>query len=585
MRSQEQDLRNVGALETANKIYEISVLASQSTDLQEVLRAIAERILTETGAYYVGIGLVDEKRHEIVHVQGALRTGEAVPEGHRQAIGKGVAGQVVATGRPFSLPNIDLFTDYVPLIPGMKSELAVPLKLGGRVIGVLNLESEELGKFGATEQAMLQALAAPVAQAIQNADQFHRERRRRKQLSLINRVSRILNTGMELDELLNRCCRAIREQLGYGLVAMGLIDDTAENVVLRAVSSRTPILLRLGHSQPIGEGVTGEVISTGVSLVVSDVRERANYVAASEALLTEICCPLRAGGQIFGFIDAENEEPGSLDEEDLLALETIAEHISQAILNRRNLEQIAALRQDLASMVVHDLRSPVTVIQSTLQLLAAQAGARGEGGALAHRDPGTYIRHAQRACDEMLVLIDSLLELQKLESGELKLTTSLCAPADVPRSVVNRLTVIADSREITLKISSQDNLPPARLDLDLVVRVLQNLVANALKFTPPKGTVTVEAREADQATLDWRLPGISQGVLFTVTDTGPGIPEEEHQRIFEKFGVVESRRAGIEAGTGLGLAFCKQAVMAHNGAIWVENADDTGSIFSVLLPL
>jgi signal transduction histidine kinase len=151
--------------------------------------------------------------------------------------------------------------------------------------------------------------------------------------------------------------------------------------------------------------------------------------------------------------------------------------------------------------------------------------------------------------------------------------------------VVTRLQVVAESREITLESGSDEEVPAAQLDLDLVSRVLQNLVSNALKFTPRNGQVIVGAAPAAAEVLETRLPGRGDGVLFTVRDNGPGIPDDERERIFEKFGVVESRKAGIKVSTGLGLAFCKQAVRAHRGAIWVENAPEGGSLFSVLLPL
>jgi signal transduction histidine kinase len=592
MENRDHELRNIGALEAANKIYEIGLLANQSTDLTEVFRAIVGRIASETGASYAGISLVDRKRQLIVHKECVLREGKPPPEGHTQAIGVGVVGQVVATGRPYSLPDISLFSDYISLVEGMRSELAVPLKLGGEVIGVVNVESKELGKFGATTQAVLQALASPIAQAIRSAQLFHAERLRRKQLGLLNQVSSIINATHTLDELLLRACRSIRERLGYGLVAICMVDEKRKNITLAAVATEGPNEVSVGYSQSLGTGVVGEVAVTGASMLVPDVRQRSNYVSVNDQMLSEMCCPLKSRGKVIGCLDAENAAAGSFDGQDLMLLETIAEHLSQAIANRWTLERISQLKNDLTSMIVHDLRSPVTVIQSTLQLLAAQSrkktSAPQEENPAPYRprrDPRSYIQHAQRSCDEMLVLIDSLLELQKLESGDLQLNPSRCAPGDMPRRVAARLAIVAESREITLEAASSDDLPSALLDLDLVSRVLQNLVSNALKFTPPKGRVTVMAAVAPESLLTQRLPSAKRGLLFTVRDTGPGIPEDEQERIFEKFGVVESRRSGVKVSTGLGLAFCKQAVNAHRGEVWVENLAEGGSAFYVLLPL
>jgi len=129
-----------------------------------------------------------------------------------------------------------------------------------------------------------------------------------------------------------------------------------------------------------------------------------------------------------------------------------------------------------------------------------------------------------------------------------------------------------------------DGLPPADLDVDLVTRVLETLVANALKFTPPGGRVDVELRPAEVSQLALCQGSAVEGLSFVVRDTGPGIPVEERERIFEKFAVVESHRAGSRHSTGLGLAFCRAAVRAHGGGIWVDDAPGGGSAFHVVLP-
>jgi signal transduction histidine kinase len=123
-----------------------------------------------------------------------------------------------------------------------------------------------------------------------------------------------------------------------------------------------------------------------------------------------------------------------------------------------------------------------------------------------------------------------------------------------------------------------------RADLDLVLRTVENLVGNALKFTPSGGGVQVAVRPADAAELDRHLAGVARGVLVEVRDSGEGIPLGDQLRIFEKFGVVESRRRRVKVSTGLGLALCKLVVTAHGGAIWVDSQLGQGSRFAFILP-
>jgi len=576
MKHGEKKLRDLGALELATRIYEIGLLTGQSGTLDDVIQAMVQRILQETDASYVGIGLIDAGRRMVEHRWGVLDDGRVQPQGHCQPIGRGVVGQVAATGQSLCLDDVQTFSDYFDVVPGMRSEAAVPLKIGERIIGVLDAESRDVGVFGPASLAMLQALATPVAQAIQNARVVQEERRRANQLTMLNRVSRILTSTMDLDELLERTVEMIRELMDYDLVAVGLLDASGERVVLRAASSRARLDLPIGHSHRLGQGVTGEVVRSGRSLLIPDVQEWPNYISALSTIRCEMCCPLRAGNESFGFLDAESNEPGAFDGQDLLLLETLADHISKAVANVQNLERINQMRDELSSMVVHDLRSPISVIRSSLDMLEPRL-ADPEGSR-------SYLARAQSACDEMLVLIGGLLDLRKLESGEIELKLDPCSAGDLAREVKRRMAVVAEVREITLEVEEEQGLPMARLDLELITRVLENLAANALKYTPAGGQVTIEACRAPEQVARERLSGAATAVLYRVSDTGPGIPAEARERIFDKFAVLESRQAGRGPSTGLGLNFCKQAVSAHGGAIWVESGGEQGSVFCVLLP-
>ncbi len=582
-------LEDLGSRDLAARIYEIGLLASQTGDLDAVLEAVVRRILVETGASMAGIALVDESRGELVHGWGALADGSSIVVPTRQALGQGVVGYVAKSGEPLALDDVRTFPDYLEVVPDMRSEAAVPLKLGGRVLAVLDVESREPAHFTPTELAVLSAIATPVALAIRNAQLFQEERRRANQLALLNRVSRILTSTTDLDDLLRRSVDAIREQLGYDMVALGLLEEERQRVVLRAVSSRVPLAIPPEHAQPIGKGITGEVVRTGLALLVPDVRAWENYVPAAPHIQCEMCVPLRAAGRVFGFLDAESTEAGKFDEHDRLMLETLADHVSQALENARNLRRVEQLREDLTGMLVHDLRTPLTVVRSSVDLIGLQMRRSPPGAeaiATAGRPPQLerYLTQAQSGCEEMLLLIGGLLDLQKLEAGELRPRMERCVPCDLLRSVAERLSVVADARQIAFGTRVSDDVLAAELDPDLVTRVLENLVANALKFTPPGGRVDLELDAAVPEQVERCSAACRTALVFTVRDTGPGIPLEERERIFEKFAVIESRKAGRKHSTGLGLAFCRAAVRAHGGAVWVEGEPGAGSVFRVVLP-
>jgi len=176
-------------------------------------------------------------------------------------------------------------------------------------------------------------------------------------------------------------------------------------------------------------------------------------------------------------------------------------------------------------------------------------------------------------------MINDLLDISKMEDGSLRLDYSDVVPAEVVNHAVQQVASLARDKNLTLAIHLAPDLPPLPADEDKLRRTLVNLLGNAVKFTPEEGTITVSTSliQADS---------ISQfpAVLFSVADTGEGIPKEAFERIFEKFGQVETRKSGRKMSTGLGLTFCKMAVEAHGGRIWVESELGKGSVFSFVIP-
>jgi signal transduction histidine kinase len=242
------------------------------------------------------------------------------------------------------------------------------------------------------------------------------------------------------------------------------------------------------------------------------------------------------------------------------------------------MDRLEQLRGELSGMIVHDLRNPLMVVLTALRVLdrvpAVQEDSRCQ----------RYLRNASVAGDELLRMIGSLLDLQKLESGEIKLQRTVFSLGDVVARVVAGSQILAEVEEVDLDAEILPEIPPVRADLDLVLRTVENLVGNAVKFTPAGGRVRARVRAATPEELSVRNLAARTGVLVEVVDSGEGIPEEDQERIFEKFGVVESRKRRVKVSTGLGLAMCKLVIVAHQGVIWVESRPGAGSRFAFILP-
>jgi signal transduction histidine kinase len=234
---------------------------------------------------------------------------------------------------------------------------------------------------------------------------------------------------------------------------------------------------------------------------------------------------------------------------------------------KAQLEELLRLREELADMIVHDLRNPLTVIANGLQLLAETSIPEAERE-YAHVVADTM----ERAMRRMERLVDTLLDIARLEEGSLELQRQpLDVKALIERAIADE-SHLARARGVALEAILPPELPDVLADQDIVQRVLINLLDNALKFTPAEGRVWVEVHPDAGA------------VQVDVVDTGPGIPVEERERIFEKFTQVR-RQAEARRGSGLGLTFCRMAVEAHGGRIWVEDGPaGKGSRFAFTIP-
>jgi len=228
-----------------------------------------------------------------------------------------------------------------------------------------------------------------------------------------------------------------------------------------------------------------------------------------------------------------------------------------------HLHRLETVRRDFVSNLSHELRTPLASIKALVDTL--RDGAIEDPPAAEH-----FLERMEVEVDEMTQMVQELLELSRIESGQAPLRLFPTAVPKLIEPVVERLRAQAGRASLTLNIVLPANLPEVMVDADRVRTVILNLVHNAIKFTPPEGQVTVSARVVPDA------------VIIAVADTGIGIPAEDAPRIFERFYKADRARSG--GGTGLGLAIAKHTIHAHNGRIWAESTEGVGSTFSFTLP-
>ncbi|MDY6877069.1 MAG: response regulator [Chloroflexota bacterium] len=237
--------------------------------------------------------------------------------------------------------------------------------------------------------------------------------------------------------------------------------------------------------------------------------------------------------------------------------------VARAVENRRLQQEVQLLREDMIDMLVHDLKGPLSIISSSYSVLRDELSAL-EGGEAALQ----WLEIAKQGQVRLERLINTLLDMTRLEAGESLGERESVTPLKLVRETIGQLKPNADIRNLELRTEVASRLPKVQVDQMLMVRVLINLLDNALKYSPSEGTVIVGAHHSQEG---------PPAVTFWVRDQGPGIPLEYQERVFDKFTHVPDRQW---SGMGLGLAYCRLVVEAHGGRIWVDSPAEGGSIFS-----
>ncbi|MCA9970448.1 MAG: GAF domain-containing protein [Anaerolineales bacterium] len=517
-------LAQAAARQIALVLRSAAVLAQQqrSSDQQiityKLLRAMGaslepERvayIATETVAELTGWPVVAISMPEAAGERLVLRAAVGVPR-----IDDGVNGRAMRTGQTQMVPD-----PAQPLPRPDYVALAVPLRRGRERLGVFNVEVDAPQTFTPADMQLAESLAEAIVLALDNA--------------------RLFQTVAEEQSRL----RALIESDQDGIVLVGLDG--------RILVVNQPVLTYLQLAGTPADWV-GRQLVTPVYLLRRRAPEAARTVLGELRRVRTGAEPAAEGEFEVG--------PRAINWRNLPVLDGAAPLgrllVLRDITEKRLLEQ---MRDDLMHTMVHDLRGPLTSISVSLHLLDAFMVGSEDGRA---RDTLT---RAHKSMETVLALVNAILDISRLESGRMGLNLQQLSLSELASHVLEwQLPLIHDRRQ-QLVMAVPANLPPVLADADLLGRVLQNLIGNAIKFTPAGGTITLVAGVETAV-------GGQTVVVVRVQDTGSGIPPELLPRIFQKF----TRGPEEKAGSGLGLYFCKMVLEAHGQRIWVDGSSAGGT--------
>ncbi|MDP6513044.1 MAG: GAF domain-containing protein [SAR202 cluster bacterium] len=324
-------------------IGELSSQISSYLEMSEVLSQTVELIQRTFNYHHVGIGLVEAD--EVVYKFGAGNQPDDPDfsfEPSSLELGQeGTSGQVAATGEAVLVSNVDINPSHTVVSHSdTRSELTLPIRARGQVIGILDLQSDQVNAFDESDVVMLQSLANEAGIAIENARVFEAERRRNDQIQAINTMATNISSVLTLDELLPYATRLVFDTFDYDVVSMFLVDEVAEEAVIQA-SEGAPTEdgnpAEMGFKISFGQGIIGNVARTGETQLVNNTSEDQNYYFEDHwaSIKSELSVPIKQADSVVGILDLQSNRLGAFDGADVATIETLANQLAVAMENAR----------------------------------------------------------------------------------------------------------------------------------------------------------------------------------------------------------------------------------------------------------
>lgn len=490
-----------------------------SLEMPDVWRRLLNQTMQALQVETVALALIDAADASLVFLAAAGHNSGNIP-GRHIPDGKGLAGWVIQEKRGVVAPNVKLEKLYseVDKFGGieMRAVAIAPIQSQGKVIGVLEAINPISGAFDPDALLVMTGLGSLAGTTIQNAQSLER---------------------------LQKAHQRYRELFEDSIDPI-LITDWAGNILEanRQAVSLSGYNAEQLHSMSVGQLHEVNWNKTGLDFKRLKEDDKCNY---------ESVLHLRNAGLTPVEVYARRVE---FEETDSI------QWIMRDITARRELD---SLRDDLTAMIYHDLRSPLGNIVSSLDMMSSMIPE--------DETVRSMLTIANNSTARIQRLVNSLLDINRLESGQKIVDQKSIDPNELIPEAIRDAEPGAIGRRQTIEQHVDANLPLIWVDVDMIHRVLINLLENAIKFTPAEGKIQIGAQAGDEFVIMW------------VRDNGPGIPLADQERIFDKFTRLRGRNK--PGGLGVGLAFCKLAVQGHGGKIWVESELEKGTTFWLTLPI
>lgn len=566
----EQTKRRLDELTT---LHEISQAGTSSVDVLEISKRTVDVLQRTFDFDYLAMFRLDAAGTAI-ELYAASEREEEVARYPRIELGRGITGTAAQTGQAIYVGDVRKDPRYLPTIPSVRSELAVPLKVGDRITGVIDAQSDRLNAFSEDDVRLLLMAASHLAMILARAQHM-------AEMSTLQEFAEQISASLDLHEVLDSIVLTLKKALGCRGVSLSLLSSDTQMLEIKAAAG-IKARWRRDAKLKLGEGISGKVAVAAKSIYVPDTHEDPDFIFFDKVVRSLLCVPLMIQDRVTGTLTVDNAVPDAFTKDDERLLTIAAAQAAVAIDNAqlyeqlrerarklesayRELQEADRVKEELVQNVSHELRTPLTFIKGYVELLLEE-----DMGPINERQRESLSIVAEKT-NSVTRLVSDIIFLEQIERESLEI--SELKMEELAQLALQGCEVTAVAAGIHLQTALEANLPTARGDKDRVNQVFDNLLANAIKFSPNGGTISVSLRQQGGS------------IVASVSDTGIGIPADRCDRIFERFYQVDGSATRQFGGAGVGLAIVKRIIEAHSGRVWVESKVGVGSTFSFTIPI